>query len=398
MKVTLVIYQPPGGEADAKPKVSTGNRAISKSCACFVFFGAIAWGAASLMLRNLPSPTRSSGLDLGAVLQALNASSGAGTLVDAQGDGLDNLQIGAFMAQLCAFVYAKFDPVDQQPYADDPFRSSNRTQFAVRDTCQDLDIVQCYDGLSFEVGSDVEENIADAGNQNDCAFANGYLSRAAPMARQTLRGPAFCVFNSSDIGLIFAFRGSLVTDDGVLESSGHLYSRSVSTALPDDQQGTALVHGGFWDAYHSSGAAEIVAQTLANSDYANLPVFFTGHSLGGAIALLAAHDLCMQVRSGSSSRREVHLYSHGKPYVGDDRLAESLSQMVEEATCMRTLRRYVLSTEEGVRTQSASTFVQLCLHIFCTPRAGAHAKRQRHSFHLVRRNRCCRPGDHWHDA
>ena len=82
VKITLVIYDPPQAEEPAYIKPAPAprdNNAMSKACACFVLVGAIAWGAASLTLRNLPANPPEVGIDMGAILHgAMNASRGPG--------------------------------------------------------------------------------------------------------------------------------------------------------------------------------------------------------------------------------------------------------------------------------------------------------------------------------
>ena len=66
------------------------------------------------------------------------------------------------------------------------------------------------------------------------------------VAPQQIRGPAFCAFNSTELGLVFAFRGGLTLDDGTLEAAGHLTARHVPAVSRDGEEITAKVHGGFW--------------------------------------------------------------------------------------------------------------------------------------------------------
>lgn len=243
-----------------------------------------------------------------------------------------------------------------------------------------------------------------------CRCVVRHPQAVTPVARQTLAAPAFCALNSSGLGrhgaaLIFAFRGSLTSDDAILDAAGHLYVRNApaatattaataSAADADDDQGSggggtgstaapahARVHGGYWDAWNASGAAAIVRALMARPEYSNASTYFTGHSTGGALALLAAHDTCVRARAASggddgvvgagddggsdggdddeinlsgdatSATPQVHLFTQGKPFVGGAELAASMAVLVTEGErpggCLRTVRRHVLRTDAG---------------------------------------------------
>jgi hypothetical protein len=83
------------------------------------------------------------------------------------------------------------------------------------------------------------------------------------------------------------------------------------------------VHAGFqgaldcvWQSKQPGGVEDYLAQVVA--DNANLTWWFTGHSLGAALATLAAH------RFG----RAHALYTYGSPKVGDAAFVEQLTQSV----------------------------------------------------------------------
>jgi hypothetical protein len=85
------------------------------------------------------------------------------------------------------------------------------------------------------------------------------------------------------------------------------WRRNARTLLVDWPEG-GRVHAGF------IGALEGVwAELAAALDAGSAPVFYTGHSLGGALAMLAA-----------SRRPPLAVYSFGAPRVGDAGFAEAL--------------------------------------------------------------------------
>ncbi|KAI9366338.1 lipase [Pilaira anomala] len=81
----------------------------------------------------------------------------------------------------------------------------------------------------------------------------------------------------------------------------------------------ATVHGGFYKAYKEVSSyfyAKLLAQHKA---YPGYKVVVTGHSLGGAQALLATMDLYQRIATLNTSN--LKLYSHGAPRVGNDQFA-----------------------------------------------------------------------------
>ena len=51
-------------------------------------------------------------------------------------------------------------------------------------------------------------------------------------------------------------------------------------------------------------------------------LLITGHSLGGALAALAANDLGLAMRVGALRRERLKLYTFGKPVVGASTFGE----------------------------------------------------------------------------
>jgi triacylglycerol lipase len=72
------------------------------------------------------------------------------------------------------------------------------------------------------------------------------------------------------------------------------------------------VHEGFWNAWQS--VRELVVERLATARDQNQLVWFTGHSLGGAIATLAGRDV-------PAKSRPMTIHTFGSPRVGDPAFA-----------------------------------------------------------------------------
>lgn len=84
-----------------------------------------------------------------------------------------------------------------------------------------------------------------------------------------------------------------------------------------------LVHSGFWGYYqqmHDPHPREVMAELDPS-----LPCLVSGHSLGGAIATLAAFDLALRY---PALRPQLQLYTYASPRVGDATFANTHSQLL----------------------------------------------------------------------
>jgi len=87
----------------------------------------------------------------------------------------------------------------------------------------------------------------------------------------------------------------------------------------------AHVHQGFYDAYNAVSQDVLNAVQALQSQYPSASVYFTGHSLGGAIATLATLDAA--VSWGVSSDQLGH-FTFGSPRVGDSTFASAFTEYV----------------------------------------------------------------------
>ncbi|MFX3634450.1 MAG: lipase family protein [Candidatus Pristimantibacillus sp.] len=106
----------------------------------------------------------------------------------------------------------------------------------------------------------------------------------------------------SDISSVLAFRGSGSAVDWVSD-----FIAQQTTYRPVKNSGQT--HKGFTDIY-TSARSQILA--LVDKLPANKPLFITGHSLGGALATLAALDIANHTKITSPI-----VYTFGAPRVGD---------------------------------------------------------------------------------
>lgn len=76
------------------------------------------------------------------------------------------------------------------------------------------------------------------------------------------------------------------------------------------------MHKGFYKAYNESAEAfkHLVENLLQNYDE-SVSIIVTGHSLGGALAVLCSLDL------KNSFNRNIYVYTFGQPRVGNKKFA-----------------------------------------------------------------------------
>lgn len=116
--------------------------------------------------------------------------------------------------------------------------------------------------------------------------------------------------NTENNDLAVAFRG---TESG-LDVITDLDARRSSWTLPNGTVITDAVHRGFAEAYAPvrSRLVSILTSTQ-RADDPDARVYFTGHSLGGALATLASIDLVDELMEFGYDRNEVVTYTFGAP-------------------------------------------------------------------------------------
>ena len=90
-----------------------------------------------------------------------------------------------------------------------------------------------------------------------------------------------------------------------------------------DKPSFGKVHQGFYSLY-SKHLAQPFRKAIAQLD-PNIPCYITGHSLGGAMAILAAFDLAYDF---SQFRQQIQMYSYASPRVGNPNFAQSFNDLV----------------------------------------------------------------------
>jgi hypothetical protein len=107
--------------------------------------------------------------------------------------------------------------------------------------------------------------------------------------------------------VVLCFRGTQQVRDWLT----NLRSSPVPIANPKTGEGyIGNMHKGFHDAFTS--AEQAIRERLEAEDVKNLPLYITGHSLGGALAVVATWYI--------SARQLAACYTFGAPRVGDEGL------------------------------------------------------------------------------
>lgn len=120
--------------------------------------------------------------------------------------------------------------------------------------------------------------------------------------------------------IVVAFRGSDSVGD-ILRGFKFRPARFVTGA-------PCTVHSGFMD-YYMGTRAELL-EALADAATPDYSVVFTGHSLGGATATMAAleHQL---VTTPPAARREVYCVTFGSPPTGDQRFVRLFDRAIDRS-------------------------------------------------------------------
>ncbi|XP_047330180.1 lipase-like [Impatiens glandulifera] len=135
---------------------------------------------------------------------------------------------------------------------------------------------------------------------------------------------AFVGFAKSLNAVIIAFRGTQL-------KSIQNWMTDLNWCLSDldyPDSSEAKVHHGFYSAYHDTSMRPAVVKAVrkANLMYgANINVFVTGHSMGGAMASFCALDLKM-----TGLAKNIQVCTYGMPRIGNAEFATFYSQHVPD--------------------------------------------------------------------
>lgn len=124
------------------------------------------------------------------------------------------------------------------------------------------------------------------------------------------------------VGIFITYRGSESTTDFLRDATA-IRSKS-------DRYGGGQFHKGFrdqTDALFQDISSHVKATMKANPD---LPVYFTGHSLGGAVARMAVSRVLTDIERGDSKGQIGGVYTFGGPAIGDETFERQWSKRFAE--------------------------------------------------------------------
>ncbi|MFH7242480.1 MAG: lipase [Spirulina sp.] len=124
---------------------------------------------------------------------------------------------------------------------------------------------------------------------------------------------------TSEVFNLLMFRGTQRT----LEVLGDLLTLQTSYKHPQTEEALGQVHLGFSSLYFNQ-LAEAVRAAVQTLDPTK-PLVISGHSLGGALANLAAMDVALHY---PDFQPNLHIYTYGTPRVGDLAFVEAHSKLL----------------------------------------------------------------------
>ena len=167
-----------------------------------------------------------------------------------------------------------------------------------------------------------------------------------------IKAPTYCLFRS-DSELVLSFRGTSNLNDAETDALGFWWLDEAPSAIPasllnpnaTSENSTAPLHAGFWRSWSASGAAEVISDLL-RAEPTNLPLYVTGHSLGAAVASVAAHDISLAILNGTIPYRDVELTCFAKPAVGGVAWAASYEWLLNNVsnTPLKYAKYYATAT------------------------------------------------------
>ena len=127
----------------------------------------------------------------------------------------------------------------------------------------------------------------------------------------------FVGYSTTHSAVIVAFRGSSNVKNWIDDFD--------ATQVNYPKCSGCVVHQGFYIGYNTISAAVKSQIQLIIAKYRNAPIYVTGHSLGGALAVVAALDL------KSTFSNVNKLYTFGQPRVGNAAFAAYTASQMPDA-------------------------------------------------------------------
>eukprot|EP00850_Spirogloea_muscicola_P021696 SM000258S09112 [mRNA] locus=s258:45251:47373:- [translate_table: standard] len=165
----------------------------------------------------------------------------------------------------------------------------------------------------------------------NCSRCTGYVTEGFQMLDVIIDIPkrltAYVGISAYLGSIVVAFRGT--HESSLVNWIADLYFLQLDLNYPGVDN--ALVHAGFYAAYHNSTVRDRVLNAIARirQHHPRLPVAITGHSLGAALACLCALDLRVNMNV-----QDLQLMTFGCPRVGNAAFAAFFNDMVPHSVRM----------------------------------------------------------------
>ncbi|KAK9712595.1 hypothetical protein K7432_007039 [Basidiobolus ranarum] len=170
--------------------------------------------------------------------------------------------------------------------------------------------------------------------------------------------------NHDEKTIIVAFRGS----SNIKNWFKNLQILPTNFEYPDSAKGTK-VHYGFWDTYNSvskdviSGLTQVISQLP--EDPKDYKLLVTGHSLGGAVAVVGAMEIkrhllnpksprCITPPAKSINLANIYLHTYGQPRVGNENFARLAYKTLSNSTVTKNMIRVTNRWDPVPRVPSGS--------------------------------------------
>ncbi|MEL6437747.1 MAG: lipase [Cyanobacteria bacterium J06621_8] len=140
------------------------------------------------------------------------------------------------------------------------------------------------------------------------------------IAQRRHRLPLFIGFIiASPQANIIAFRGTQTQ----IEWWRNLQATQKKYFAPQTGEHYGWIHEGYWKIVREKIGSDLI--TAVKQLDPTIPCYITGHSLGGALATVAAMEIALEI---PKIRQQIQLYTYAAPRVGDRMFAQAHSQLI----------------------------------------------------------------------
>jgi len=181
-----------------------------------------------------------------------------------------------------------------------------------------LSLKMCTYSFAAYQGQSSYPNI-NAWNCSGCCPLINSVQKAQYFTNSTTDIFGYVAYDNSLDAVVLAFRGTV-------DIINWISNLNFSTLAPFPKYPSVQVHSGFYDDYTSVDSQVVNLVHSFLSSFGTSTLYVTGHSLGAALAQLAAISFKMDNPSITT-----HVYSYGTPRTGDQPFSSFYSTTVDES-------------------------------------------------------------------